>query len=252
MKSLARGLRVLGSFTTRAPDWGAAELARALDMDRVVAWRTLRTLCEENFVVQDSATKRYRLGPRVMELAGSVLANMDPFAEAKPLMATLWQETQETVRFILRSGTSIIVANVLECPQPVRIAGNIGRSVPMYCTAAGRVFLAFGSEALRREVLSAPLVAQTAHTLTDPAAILAKLETIRREGVAIDEQEMTEHASAIAVPIFGRGDDEPAASIAVMGPSARLTRERLEALAPRMREIGRDVSRTLGRVNLPF
>ncbi len=252
MKSLARGLRVLGCFTTQAPEWGAAELARAIGVDRVMAWRTLRTLCAENFVTQDPVTKRYRLGIRVIELAGSVLANLDPFAEAKPHMAALWQETQETVRFILRSGTMIVVANVLECPQSVRIVGNMGRRVPMYCTAAGRVFLAFGSETLRQEALKGPLVAQTVHTLTDPNAILAQLKLIRRDGVAIDEEEMTEHASAIAVPIFNRGVHEPAACVAVMGPSVRLTRARLEALMPRMRNVGRSISQALGCTNLPF
>jgi DNA-binding IclR family transcriptional regulator len=252
MKSLTRGLRVLGRFTAETPEWGASELARAAGLDRVLAWRTLRTLCIENFVIQDAATKRYRLGPRVIQLAGSILANLDPFAEAKPHMAALWQETQETVRFVLRSDTMIVVANVLECPLPVRIAGNIGRHVPMYCTAAGRAFLAFGSEALRREVLGTKLEMQTAHTLTDPAAILAKLEIVRREGVCIEEQEMTEYASAIAGPIFGRSGEEPAACIAVMGPSVRLTRARLEALAPRMREICRAVSAGLGCTHLPF
>ena len=252
MKSLARGLQVLGRFTTQTPEWGAAELARAIGVDRVMAWRTLRTLCAENFVIQDPVTKRYRLGTRVIELAGGILANLDPFADAKPYMAALWQETQETVRFILQSGTMIVVANVLECPQSVRIVGNIGRRVPMYCTAAGRVFLAFGSEMLRQEVLKVPLVAQTAHTLTDPDVIRAQLEVIRRDGVAIDEQEMTEHASAIAVPVFDRGDDEPVACIAVMGPSARLTRTRLDALAPRMRDVGRSISQALGCANLRF
>lgn len=146
----------------------------------------------------------------------------------------------------------VVVAHFLECPQAVRFVGNIGRRVPMYCSAAGRVFLAFGSEELRREALKEPLVAQTPHTLTEPAAIIAQLEVIRREGIAIDEQEIIEHASAIAVPVFNRDNEEPAACIAVMGPSVRLTRARLEALAPRMREVGGAVSRALGCTNLPF
>ena len=55
--------------------------------------------------------------------------------------------------------------------------------------------------------------------------------------MAIDEQKIIKHGSAIAVPVFNRDNEEPAACIGVMRPSVKLTRARLEALAFRMREV---------------
>ena len=66
-KTVAKSLAILKQFTPAAGDLGGSDVSRLLGMDKVIAYRLLRTLAAEDFLVQDASTKKYRLGPGLIE-----------------------------------------------------------------------------------------------------------------------------------------------------------------------------------------
>ena len=67
-QSLERGLAILSAFKPTRPLIGISDLARGLDLNRSTAHRYVGTLTALGYLEQDRATRKYRLGPRVLDL----------------------------------------------------------------------------------------------------------------------------------------------------------------------------------------
>ena len=76
-QSLERGLGILASFTSAQPLLGVSELARAVGLSRSTTHRYMATLTRLGYLQQDPATRRYRLGPRVLDLGFSAINSME-------------------------------------------------------------------------------------------------------------------------------------------------------------------------------
>ena len=65
-----RTLKVLSAFANRPGPLGVTEVSRALSMSKNMAYRTLKTLEHEGYLVRAGNGKRYMLGPGVLWLRG--------------------------------------------------------------------------------------------------------------------------------------------------------------------------------------
>ena len=67
-QSLERGLAILCAFSPDRPILGVSDLGRELGLTRSTTHRYVATLASLGFLEQDDATRKYRLGPRVLDL----------------------------------------------------------------------------------------------------------------------------------------------------------------------------------------
>src|ERR1700728_441611 len=72
-QSLERGLAIFGAFSPDRPPIGISALARELGLTRSTTHRYVATLASLRYLEQEPSTRRYRLGPRVLDLGFSVL-----------------------------------------------------------------------------------------------------------------------------------------------------------------------------------
>jgi IclR family acetate operon transcriptional repressor len=77
------------------------------------------------------------------------------------------------------------------------------------------------------------------------------LNAIKELGFAVSEQELEEQISAVSAPIFGPGG-QPIASIAVAGPTYRLTRERLLEIGPNLVATSKQISQEINMSAIPM
>jgi IclR family KDG regulon transcriptional repressor len=241
MKTVAKAIHLLKMFSADHEEWGVSELGRAANMDKVIVHRLLRALADGGLLEQDAETRRYRVGPGLFALAQRNRGSVDVTALARPYLEQLRDETGETILLSVRRGNVIVVALPCESRQAVRVSAEAGDSVPMHCSASGRVFLAFGSSALLQELKATPIRAITSHTLTSRDEIIKLLAEIKRRGWAIDDEELAEGVRAVAAPVFGP-TGEVECCVALRAPSARLLRNEMPKLA-------RKVAATAGRIS---
>src|SRR5690348_15857549 len=71
VKTVRTTVRLLREFSVKEPDLGVSELARRLDLDKATVHRILWALAADRIVEQDPASKRYRLGFGILDLAAS-------------------------------------------------------------------------------------------------------------------------------------------------------------------------------------
>ena len=127
----------------------------------------------------------------------------------------------------------------------MKISSAPGQRLPVFCTATGKAFLAFLSDKQAQEILKADRRKYTEHTTTDLAEIQKQLRLTRERGFAISEQEYELGINAVAAPILD-ANQHPVAAMAIVGPSFRLTVERLLELGKPLRATTDAIARDTG------
>jgi DNA-binding IclR family transcriptional regulator len=96
-------------------------------------------------------------------------------------------------------------------------------------------------------MFEAGLIRRTRYTVVDPHRLGEILADIRRRGYAATHEELEEGISSVAAPILiGDGDDRRAiAAVSVAGPSARLQRGGIAAIAAHTLEAADHIGRQL-------
>src|SRR6516225_155912 len=107
-QSLERGLAILSAFTSTRPVLGVSDLAREVGLSRSSAHRYIATLAALGYLEQDRATRRYRLGPRVLDLGFSAINSMELRQHAPADLQALSDSTGHTVNMAVLDGIDIL------------------------------------------------------------------------------------------------------------------------------------------------
>lgn len=215
MGGLAKGLSVIETFTAEHPRQSISEVSVASGLDRATARRCLLTLAHLGYADYDG--KFFTLTPRVLRLGTACLATMPLPQLMQPLLDRLSEQISESSSVSILDGTDIVYVARAAQRKVMSIGLMPGSRLPAYCTSMGRVLLAALPEAAAREILSqAPLSARTAHTLTDPEALVAEFARVRLQGHAIVDQEVELGLRSIGIPLYNsRGQTVAAMNVGV-------------------------------------
>jgi IclR family pca regulon transcriptional regulator len=215
-QSLERGLAILSSFKSARPLLGISELAREIGLSRSTTHRYVATLATLGYVEQDQATRKYRLGPRVLDLGFSAINSMELRDISVPHLQRLSDETGHTVNMAILDGADIVYVercrSARQGQREIDLNLHVGSRLPAYCTSMGKVLLA----ALRDDELDAlldgmDLAQRGPNTLTAPHALRAELEQVRRIGLAVNNEELAFGLRSIAAPVHGPSGEVVAA-----------------------------------------
>jgi len=245
--SLERSLRVLGLFDVENRSLSLSEIARRIGSTPGGATPILNTLEKHGFVARDPETKRYRLGLTILERANCVLASLDVGEAAKPVLRSLASELRVNAHLAVRYDAEVLYVHREEAAPAVVFQSIIGRRVPLYCTALGKVFLAFEPPSLLEEVLGAQLAPVTAKTLTTPRALRDDIEATRARGFSIDDEEFHLGQVCVGVPVRDF-QSRPVAAISISIARPRLEAEPLSMFTEELVKAGLSVSAALGNV----
>ena len=240
VRAVGRALDILQAFTAGEAELTVSDIQKRVDLSRPTLYRLLYTLEQEGFVTASGDPQRFRLGPSVARLSWAWSASLDLAQIAQPVMRDIWTETGETVALFVPQGARRVCIAEMQSTQPLSFKRGVGYSERIVLGASGRAILAWTdtpADALRG--LCEGLT-------TKPAQLQAELKAIRKRGYATSHNELIKGAIAVAVPFFDRSEIV-AGSIGVFGPDVRLDKARIDAMAVRLMEHGRQLSMLLGR-----
>lgn len=246
VQSIVRALTLLEALADQHSDIGIAELSRRVGLHVSTTHRILGTLVNRGYARQSPENGRYGLGAKAFHIAESYLGQLDLRRLVRPVLERLSRETGETANLVILDGREALYLDKVESPQSLRIFSRIGRRAPLYCTAVGKVLLAYRTEEEVDSLLGRhPLEPLTRATITSRRQVQQELEKVQEQGFALDMEECEQGASCIAVPVRNsRG--EPVAAIGVSGPSIRMDAQRIQDLVPVVVRFGAEVSEQLG------
>jgi DNA-binding IclR family transcriptional regulator len=202
LSTVARAAAVLEQFTGADAELGVAEIARRVGLHRSVTHRILATLTDLGLLAPGSVEGMYRLGVKSLELGLSYLRHSPIDRVAGIHLTRLAQQLPELVFHVaILDATEIVYQKSVSGPQAQWHPLTLGRRRQAYCTALGKVLLAYLSptelEAYLSKVELRPL---TPSTITSPDALRKELEQTRLRGWAFDDRESTERY-CIGAPI---------------------------------------------------
>jgi DNA-binding IclR family transcriptional regulator len=246
IQSVAHALDVLEQFTSETDELGVTELSKRLKLHKNNVFRLLATLEARGYIEQNKATDNYRLGIRCLQIGQTFVAQMGLLRQARPIMESVVKSCQETVYLSLLRRGGVVPLQAVEADRPVRTVSLLGQTLPLHCTAAGKVHLAFESEEEVKNMLPDALQRHTERTITKRNDLIADLRRIAERGYALDSGEYLPDLRSIAVPIrdYTRA---VVGSLSITAPEYRLPEERLEReVAPIAVKAGKDLSSRLG------
>jgi IclR family acetate operon transcriptional repressor len=241
-------MRLLGLFEAIAKTENGLTLARlseVLDSPKSSLLLLLRPLVAKGYLLHEAGV--YRLGAAIFRLASDILSTRSFPKLVRPLMEELAVRSQETVFLaaIDRDDAKVAYVERIDSPQAIRYTAPVGSARPLYCSAAGKLLLAFQDEAWRDEYLRAvKLKKMTPRTVTSRTALRSELEKIRKTGVAVSIGEAIPGAAGVAAPIFN-ADKSVAAALLIGAPVDRFQREH-ERLRGLVKELAAKASGLLG------
>ena len=250
-QSLERGLAILSAFRSGRPLLGVSELGREIGLGRSTTHRYVATLAALGYLQQDRPTRKYRLGPRVLDLGFSAINSMELREVAAPHLRRLSDETGFTVNMAILDGADVVYVERCRSAQAgqreIDLNLHVGSRLPAYCTSLGKVMLAFLSEDERSALLDRVDFTQRGpNTIVSRGALEAELVRVRSAGFATNNEELAYGLRSIAAPVLSR-EGSAVAAINLAAHSSLMPMERLaEQLSPTLRRAAADISAHLG------
>ena len=236
---------VLFLFARSSGTLGVTEISRELGVSKAVVHRILASLCERGLLIADPHSRRYALGPAVMELAAAYRDQLDVRTLALDEMRRLSAETDETATLSVRYGNRRVYVDQITPPREVKMTVPIGGSFPLHAGASSKAFLAWlGTEWIDLYLAENPLDAITEATIVSADELRNELGRIRLQGFAVSLGERQHDAGSVAAPILDH-NHEPVAVISVCGPIDRF-RNKIAPSAAAVVEATRALSTKLG------
>ena len=224
---------------------GLEEISREIKLAKPTVYRFLLTLQELGYVRRIDGD-RWAITLRMFNLGSRALDHLDLLSAARPIAEGLSEELGETVHMGVLDGDSAVYVMKIESRYTIRMYSRVGRRMPLYCTAIGKLLLAFSAEADREEALDGvALLAFTKQTLTSRPALDAELVKVKAQGYAIDDEEREENLHCIGAPIFDH-TGAVVAALSVSWPSFRYGREKESAWIERVTQAAASISTVLG------
>lgn len=226
LQSLMRGLNALDYLREVNAPVRLTDIALHLGVDKSNASHLMRTLVAADYA-QQAEGRKYELGEKLTSLRGqlggpdleAVIALRENMHQT---LEDLVEETKECAHMAVLVGQQVWYVDKVTSPLPLKVDHPVGSLAPLYCTALGKAFLAFGTA--RQEGDLAPY---TPATITDADKLNSEIEKSKIRGYAIDDEEFSAGIRCVAVPIYSvKG--EMVAAVGVSGPSARIDADRLK------------------------
>lgn len=251
MKSLRTGLRVLLEFEHDQRDFTVTELAARCGLAKSQVSKILSALVDSGLLVQDPVTRTYSVGQRCYVL-GSRFTTYDSLCQATtPVMRDLLNRTGHSVRLSVPDGDKTLYLIGLEGPMFMDTGWRSGSSVPFGASSAGRVLMAYLDPEQSRRLLSLPVPALTAHTITDRATLERMVADARRTGYCVQRNETSLGLGVVSVPLFKAGQ-QIVGALGLAFPSHHVGPDDERALIDALHEAARAISQRLGCGVYPF
>ena len=201
VSGLEKGLAVIEAFDRTRPKLSPGEVAKLTGLTRAAARRYLLTLVKNRYAEHDG--KFFWLSPRVLKLGYAYLSSTTLSGRLQPFLEEISAKTGESSSAAILDGVDVLYIARSSTSRIMAVDLSVGSQLPAYCTALGRVLLAFSApEVLSSYLETANLVAltpKTRHTVPELREILLE---VRRDGFAVVDEELALGLRSIAIPVF--------------------------------------------------
>lgn len=218
------------------------DVAESIGVAHSTAHRLLAVLVHRRLVHHNPTRRTYHPGVELVTLAHAVLRHNTLGEIAKPVLAAIAAELDETAHLTVLHGSEVMFVAAAEGTQSVRAANRTGTALPSHLSAAGRALLA-GLNA--EDVHAIVKLIKSTGVHVDEAALEKHLIDVRTRGFAVNRGETEPELWAVASPVHSGG--VALASITVGCPVSRADEAWVERAGAAVVAAGATLSERLER-----
>lgn len=198
-QALERALSLLIAIVNDDGATAASDIGVRMNLAPSSSRRMMAVLQRQGFLVR-IAHGRYAGGSRLLSLAAKIAPHRELIEAARPLLRKLAAtegrtahlgvyEAHDMVTYLVREGGGALFTRE-------------GAELEAYCTGIGKALLALLPQERLDSYLAGTFVQLTPFTLTEPELLRKEIERTRLRGYAIDDREIDENVTCVAVPLI--------------------------------------------------
>ena len=245
IKSVIKSLNILNLFSESRQELSLSEISKILSLGISTTYRLISTLKYKNYIEQNPHNLKYKLGYAFLNKAFLVSRNeADIIKKSMPYLENLRDFTKESISLAVLDGANIVYIAKADSYELLRTNIEIGKKMPAYNTALGRILLAYlPPEQFNSKRLFSKdnLLISASCSNLDISKFKQYLEKVRREGIAMDNEECVPGIRCMAAPIVG-ANGEVSTAISISGPTVRFTLEKIDLWKRELVKVARKIS----------
>lgn len=238
--TVEKAVELLFHLHSVAKPCGVSDLARQLSMPKSSVHRLLNSLSSRALVEQD-ADGRYKPGVGLVALGLGVIEREPLVIAARPVLEASSRALGETLFVVAARAGRLVVLDKVEGTGVLRAAPNVGSTLPVHATAAGKLYLAHAPELV--EAPSDSLPSFTERTSNTARKLQREVAQAKRDGYAFNREEWVQGLCVGGAPIM---DDGPLRGVIVAAiPTQRFDELGTKMLGETLADAGRRVAARL-------
>jgi len=244
MELIVRTLSILTLLSKKPNGISVKEVSDELNISTSAVHRILSCLKEEGFTLQDSETKRYRIGFKVLTLAQNMTQKNALTQSAHKYLEEFSKEINKTVELCILENGSTVCIDYIQNTDTQYFFVRTGFAIPKYATSAGKAIEAYlPEEKVIKENQNSTFKKVTINTISNLDEYIEDLKKVKKLGYAKSNEELQLGVVGIACPIFD-AMGYPVASVAFnkLKEIDEIDDQKMKAL----KECANKISRSLG------
>jgi IclR family acetate operon transcriptional repressor len=217
-----------------------SELAATTGLPKSTTSRLLGALERRGLVQRDGGRGSVRPGPVLLRYARRGLDDATLVELSGPTLDRLATMSGETVNLAVPAARGVEQLDQRDSRHFLGSTNWVGRAVPYYASAVGKVFLAFGAARLP----GGPRPRLGPRTMVDRDELEQSLAAVEMHGYATAVEELEPGLWAVAAPVRNAGG--VVAALSISGPTVRLREGLLDELGVELVREAETLSRRLG------
>lgn len=201
IQSVEHGVKVLESLVISRQPQPLRTIAQMAGMSPSMTHRYLTSFIRAGFVYQDQTTGHYDLGTFALRLGMAALNRADLIQIVDDEFRQLVQRVNVDGHLSVWGDYGVTIVRVHNRHAPILSDLRLGTVLPLYDSAAGRIFLALQGRETTKAILKFELSQMEDHKPSEKD-IVSIIDKVRSQGFSWIDGQVFHSFRAIAAPIF--------------------------------------------------
>ena len=244
IQSVERALSILDLFTDESMELPLGEISRRLNLNISTTQGLINSLLHKDYLAKNNNNGKYLLGHSMLNHVDpqKSIVEVDLIRHISFHMHQLAADYAAVVLLFKNQGTTLKNLKIVS-PYPYEFVPIMDFN----CSVSARVIMTkWTKKQIHDYFANKPLVRYNENTITNLTALSQAIRQTKKQGYAIENEEICSGLSAIAVPIYDPGGNI-AATISVNSRTA-LIKENRQAICDRLFQISYNMTKAVNWV----
>jgi IclR family KDG regulon transcriptional repressor len=248
-RTVEKSIDILEIFLQKDGGLSLTEISKATGLNTATVYRLVTTFTQRGYLSQHHKKGTYSLGFKMMDFNYAIRKNLKYIDFAYLSLSKLSKEYNVSTFLAILDNDMLLIVEEIGTSGNLRINSPVGKRLPLYCTACGKVLLAALSEEERKAYYHRiKLQSYTSTSITDIPRLEKELVDINKEGVAYHKEEYRQGVWVTAAPIYD-GSEKVIAAAAIIIPISYMGVDSIQTYTTAIKGCTGEISQIVSRIS---